>query len=58
MNTNNTNMESLIQEIEQLKVSMALMMKSQEKLELKNKELEDQIKEATDRQNHRWWQRS
>ena len=58
MNTNNTNMESLIQEIEQLKVSMALMMKSQEKLELKNKELEDQIKEATDRQNQRWWQRS
>ena len=45
-------------EIEQLKVTMALMMKSQEKLELKNKELEDQIKEATDRQNQRWWQRS
>jgi hypothetical protein len=45
-------------EIEQLKVTMALMIKSQEKLELKNKELEDQIKEATDRQNQRWWQRS
>ena len=45
-------------EIEQLKVTMALIMKSQEKLELKNKELEDQIKEATDRQNQRWWQRS
>lgn len=54
MNTNNTNMESLIQEIEQLKVSMALMMKSQEKLELKNKELEDQIEEATDLANWRW----
>jgi hypothetical protein len=37
---------------------MALMMKSQEKLELKNKELEEQIKEATDRQNQHWWQRS
>lgn len=47
-------MESLIQEIEQLKVSMALMMKSQEKLELKNKELEDQIEEATDLANWRW----
>jgi hypothetical protein len=45
-------------EIEQLKVTMALMIKSQEKLELKNKELEEQIKEATDRQNQRWWQRS
>jgi hypothetical protein len=45
-------------EIEQLKVTMALMIKSQEKLELKNKELEDQIKEATDRQNLHWWQRS
>jgi regulator of replication initiation timing len=45
-------------EIEQLKVTMALMIKSQEKLELKNKELEEQIKEATDRQNQHWWQRS